>query len=267
MPTPEPVMRLPRRSDARATRCVRPPPRPRGSAALGDSVTDLAGRLATLRGEVESLSAELAQKEADLRDQLRSLARQKADLELDAKKEQTRLQKTRLTIDQKKKVIETEQAADQALVPTFEGALERVRRHVRASLPFRTAERLAELDKIEDQYKSGLLTPQRGLARLWAFVEDEFRLTRESGIYRQVVTLDGKEQLADVVRVGTVMLYFKTGDETVGYARKAGDAWEYVALPDKDARRRIDGLFDSLKKQIRVGYFELPNALPAGGGS
>ena len=48
------------------------------------------------------------------------------------------------------------------------------------SLPFRTAERLLEIQKIEDQFKAGLLTPQRALSRLWGFFEDELRLWHES---------------------------------------------------------------------------------------
>ena len=152
----------------------------RTAPALADSVTELAGRLAALRGEVESLSTDVAQREADLRDELRALSRQKADLELEAQREQTRLQKARLVIDQKRRVIEAEKSADRTLVPIFERALAQAREHVGRSLPFRSTERLAELQKIEDQYKSGLLTPQRALSRLWAFIEDEFRMTRES---------------------------------------------------------------------------------------
>jgi hypothetical protein len=235
--------------------------------ALADSVTELAGRLAALRGQVESLSTEVAQKESDLRDELRALARQKADLELEAQKEQTRLQKTRLVIDQKRRVIEAEKSADQTLVPVFERALAQAREHVRRSLPFRTNERLAELQKIEDQYKSGLLTPQRALSRLWAFIEDEFRLTRESGIYRQTISVDGQDQLADVVRVGSVMLYFQASDGVVGHAERSDAGWHYVSLSDPEAKRQVEQLFESLKKQIRVGFFELPNALPPVGGS
>jgi hypothetical protein len=235
--------------------------------ALGDSVTDLAKRLSALRGEVEALSAELAQKEADMRDELRSLARQKAELDLEVKKEQTRLQKTQVTIQEKKKAIEAEKQASQTLVPVFDKALGQVRAYVDRSLPFRLSERQSELTKIEDQYKAGLLTADRALARLWGFVEDELRLTRETGMYRQTITLDGQDQLADVVRVGTVMLYFKTGDGTVGHAKKRGEQWEFVLVEDPPQKRQIEGLFDSMKKQIRSGYFEVPNALPPGGGS
>jgi TolA-binding protein len=126
--------------------------------AICDPVADLAQRLANLRGEVEELSAELARKDNDLRDQLRSLARQKAELKLDLQKEQGRLQKTQLGVEQKKDLIASEKEDDQALKPIFETAVTSLRDYVKRTLPFRTGERLAEIDKIEDQYKSGLLS-------------------------------------------------------------------------------------------------------------
>jgi regulator of replication initiation timing len=230
--------------------------------AVGDQIADLAHRLARLRGEVEQLSAELARKDNQLRDHLRSLARQKADLKLELQKEQVRLQKTQLAISQKKKLIATEQAEDEAVKPLYRAAIEDVRGYVAQSLPFRKSERLAELDKIDDQLKTGLLTPPRALSRLWTFIEDEFRLTRESGMYRQPIQLDGAEVLADVVRVGMVMLFFKTNDGVVGYAARAGNGWEYRSITSTEDSRLVNDFFESHKKQIRVGFFELPNALP-----
>lgn len=233
--------------------------------AHADQVVDLAQQLARLRGEVEQLSTELGRKDNDGRDQLRSLSRQKADLKLELQKEQVRLQKVQLTISQKRQVIQAEKEGAELVRPVFQAALEDLRAWVRRSLPFRTGERLAELDKIDDQLKAGLLTPPRALSRLWTFVEDEFRLTRESGLYRQSVRVDGDEVLAEVIRVGMVMLFFKTGDGTTGFAVQEGTAWDYRRLETPEDRRLVLDLFESFKRQIRVGYFELPNALSAAG--
>lgn len=230
--------------------------------AVGDQVVDLGRRLAALRGEVEELSAELSRKDNDLRDQVRSLARQKSDLKLELQKEQVRLQKIRSAIAQKKKVIAEEQQGDEALKPLYAESLAELRAYVERSLPFRRGERLAELDKIDDQLSSGLLTPPRALARLWTFAEDELRLARESGMYRQSIELAGEELLADVVRVGMVMLFFKTSDGSVGYAARSDGNWEYRRLEKREDQRLVEVLFESQKKQIRIGYFELPNALP-----
>jgi hypothetical protein len=226
-----------------------------------DAEQGMAERLAALRSEVESLSAQLSEQAQDRQDRIRSLARQKAELEVELQRERTRLQKVRLSLSERKKQIAEELAQGAELLPLFERQLAEVRSHVSKALPFRTSERLAELDKLQDQQRSGLVSPERALMRLWSFLEDEFRMTRESGLFRQTVSLDGVEQLADVIRVGTVALYYRTGDDRVGFARREGEGWAYAEVKSKEERRMVLDLFESFRKQIRVGYFELPNAL------
>ena len=74
--------------------------------------------------------------------------------------------------------------------------------------------------------------------------------------------IHGTEQLVDVVRIGMVMLFFKTAEGAVGHAVKQGDTWTTRTLTEPEDRKRVLRLFDNFKKQIRVGYFEIPNALP-----
>ena len=231
------------------------------SPALAESVEAFAQRLATLRGEVEALSGELSSLTAEGRDEQRSLARQKADLELELKKEETRAAKIQAAVGQKRQVIEKDQGRDAKLAPAFERNLELVRGYVKRSLPFRRDERMAALEKLEGQVKSGLLTAPKGLSRLWTFVEDEFRLSRENGLYQQTITIEGNEQLADVVRVGAVMLLFKTQDGQVGFARLDNGRYAYQVLDNPEEQKQVRTLFDSFRKQIRAGYFQLPNTI------
>ncbi len=231
--------------------------------AAADKVTGLAEKLSSLRGEVEQLSADLARKDTEIRDQLKALSRQKTELELELKREQTRIQKVQLSINDRKKRIADEQGQDEQLEPLFTESLKDVRQYVKGTLPFRTSERLAELDKLEDQHKQGLLSASKATSRLWTFVEDEFRLTRESGLYKQAVSVDGKEHLAEVVRLGMVLLYFRVDDQFVGQAKRDGDAWKFERIDDADDKKLVLELFESFKKQIRVGLFKVPAALPA----
>lgn len=232
--------------------------------AVADSVEDFAKRLSSLRSDVESLSAKLSTLSAEQRDELRSLARQKADLELELKKEEMRVAKLQAAVGEKRAAIQADTGRDAQLGPVFERNLQQVKKHVASGLPFRTQERLAELDKLEEQLRAGLLTPPRALSRLWTFVEDEFRLTRENGLYQQTISVDGQEHLADVVRIGSVALFFKTNDGTVGHALPSSGGYQYQAVSDADAKKQILNLFDSFRKQIRAGYFELPNAFTVG---
>jgi hypothetical protein len=234
--------------------------------ALADPAMDFAQRLSTLRGDVEALSAKLSSLTADNRDELRSLARQKADLELELKKEDVRVAKLQAAVAQKRAAIQEDKGRDAEITPLFVRNVEQVRKHVAASLPFRTEERLGELDKLEEQLRTGLLSPPRALSRLWTFVEDEFRLTRENGLYQQTVNVEGQEHLADVVRIGSVALFFKTSDGSVGHAVRSEDGrYKYEVVSDAEGKKQVLTLFDNFRKQIRAGYFELPNALALSG--
>lgn len=228
-----------------------------GAQDLGN----LAKELATLRGDVETLSGELASNKGDLQDELRTMARQETELALELDRERMRLQKVRVAISQKQKVVDEERRKSRDLVPIFDRNADAIRSYIAGSLPFRTEERLAELDKIENQLEAGLLTPQRAIARLWTLMEDELRMTRESGLFPQTIVLDGKEQLADVARIGMVMLFFRTADGQRGHAARSGDAWTFTVITQPQQQKLVDGLFESFKKQIRVGYFTLPNPL------
>ncbi|MBP6544680.1 MAG: hypothetical protein KA265_18965, partial [Piscinibacter sp.] len=65
---------------------------------------------------------------------------------------------------------------------------------------------------------------------------------------------------------GSMMLFFKTQDGRLGVARREADGWRFVPVDAGADQERIALLFDSLGKQIRQGYFELPAALAVGGG-
>ena len=67
----------------------------------------------------------------------------------------------------------------------------------------------------------------------------------------------------DVARMGMVAMYFRTPDGGTGYAERAqGGGWAYRRAASSADEQRIRSLFDALEKQIRVGWFEVPNVLP-----
>ena len=72
--------------------------------------------------------------------------------------------------------------------------------------------------------------------------------------------------MAEVAKIGSVMLFFATPDNRVGYVVKDGDGYTYKTVRDKEERESILALFDALTKQIRTGYFTIPNALVLTGG-
>lgn len=229
--------------------------------ALADA-SQLAARLAKLRGEVEQLAQQLSSRSSESSEAVRSLARQRSDLELEAQREETRVQKLSAALAKRRAEIQAEKAKGDRLVPLYKEWVVKTREYVASTMPFRKQERLASLDKIDEQYKAGVISAGRALSRLWSFVEDEFRMTRESGLYKQTISVGGEQRLAEVVRVGMVTMYYRSDDNGVGHVVHRDGKWGFEAISDPDAQRQVLNLFSSFKKQIRVGYFELPTALP-----
>ena len=104
------------------------------------------------------------------------------------------------------------------------------------------------------------MSAPRALNRLWNLFEDEFRIARENGVFRQEIVVDGSSQLADVVRLGTMMMYFRTSDGRLGSVQREGTSWSYETVSGS-AAKQIEALFASFEKQVRTGFFEVPNAI------
>ena len=233
--------------------------------AGNDEATRLAKSLISLRGEVEQLNGELETVRTEQRTTLQGLAAQKAELEAQLERQQVQL--TELEGRHAERSAAATEATTQSagLSPVLLESIARLRTYVAGSLPFKTAERLASLDEIRALIENGTLPPTRAANRLWAYVEDELRLTRETGLYRQTVALGNEQVLAQVAKVGSMMLFYRTDDGRVGSAVRGASGWRFAPIDDEENRARVLALFDSLDKQIRQGYFELPFAIAAAG--
>jgi len=219
---------------------------------------ELARRLIELRGEVEQLNGELELLREEQRTTLAGLSAQRAELSASLERQQLAARELR----EKRAAAEQAQAETglegEALKPLLVAKVAELRARVAEGVPFKIEERLGELDQFVVQIENGTVPPQRAVNRLWAFYEDEFRLTRENSLHRQTITVDGWKMLADVAKLGTVALYFKTSDGQVGQAVRDAGQWRWQRVTEGDDVARIDTLFDALRKQIRQGYFELP---------
>ncbi|MDW8478785.1 MAG: DUF3450 family protein [Xanthomonadales bacterium] len=143
----------------------------------------------------------------------------------------------------------------------LESALSALEDFLRRALPFRLEDRLQALADLRQQIALGTIAPPRAANRLWALIEDELRIARENGLYSQTIPLGGERVLADVAKLGSVMLFFRTGDRRVGRAVPGGEGWRFELIEDPADRERILALFDALRKQIRQGFFELPGGM------
>lgn len=221
-----------------------------------------AARVAELRAEVEGLNTEVGLARDALTTDLRAAAGQAAELEAAARRQELRLE--RLLRDEQ---VAQQQVEAQArttgddLVEVVRAALAALDDHVATGLPFQVDGRREALGALRRHLDARTLPTEQVAARVWAFAEDERRLTRENALGRQVATLDGREVLVDVARLGMVAMYFRTPDDTVGQVRRTPSGWTWTRLDTDTETAQVHALFDALERGIRTGWFELPQPL------
>lgn len=221
---------------------------------------NLAEQIAERRARVEELQEEIQQTREEYDEEVRSLATQIADVEVQLNREQLRLQQIEQDIQQARQAIAVARESVADVEPLVRTTLEQLRSYIRTALPFQVEDRLAEVDTLERLLNDGNLDPQTIMTRLWNTVEAEFRLTEESGLFRQTITVGGEQQLAEVARLGMVMLFFKTFEDQYGYAVPSSEGeWRYVVARTREESDQIEELFESLRRNLREGFFTIPN--------
>lgn len=214
-----------------------------------------------LRADVEQLDTSISEEKESYRSSIKSLLRQKDDLEAVIAKEDLRIKQIEQELSKVRKEIVNASKSTEGLKPILIYAITLLNKNIQDSIDFKKSERLEDLKNIKTQIEQDLVSPQKGLALVWNAYTDALRMTKENGLFKQTITLNGQERLAEVARIGTVMMYFKTPNDEVGYVVKEGSGWGYKEVIAKEQKEQIIALFDAFKKQIRTGYFTLPNAL------
>jgi len=130
------------------------------SSATANS-QNLAESLMKLRGDVERLDSSIVSEKESYTASIRSLHRQKDDLTSVVAREELSIKQTRQELDKVRKEIKEASKNSEGLKPLLVDAIEKLRQNIKNSLPFKTNERLADIDKIEEQIKTDLVTPQK----------------------------------------------------------------------------------------------------------
>ena len=233
------------------------------ASAWGQDPTEaLAERLVQMRGQVDELQSELNLKREEHKNRMTYLTAQLTEMEANRDREALRVTQLEQELEKMREQVAGAGATSESLAPLMQDALAALREQVQGGFPFKVRERVAALDDIESQLSGGVITAQRAFNRIWAFVEDEIRITRENAIYSQSIPLDGENVLVDVAKLGNAMMYFRTRDLDYGRAVETATGWRFEKFESARDQEMTARLFDSLRKQIRQGYFELPNALP-----
>lgn len=230
--------------------------------ALGNSLNNLAKSLATIRGEVEELQTQLDAEKDKHGSKISSLASQLADLDVEERRQKMSIEKLAHSIEKTAADSKQVEQSGETLKPVLFEILNDFKRHVQTGLPFKVEDRVKAIEDLEGNLANHLVDPNKAVNQTWALIEDEIRLSRENGIYQQTISLDDEKILVDIAKLGSVFLFFQTRDNRAGMARRSDDgSWKFETTNTASDIDRIAKLFDALKKQIRQGYFELPNPL------
>lgn len=232
------------------------------SLSLASTSSDnLAESLMELRAEVESLDTQIQDMKDEHKSSMKSLVMQKNDLESTIARENLKIKQLNVEISKTQKTIKELTKNSKGLKPVVIQALEELEKSIKRGIPFKVEDRLADIKNIKNQLNENLLTPQKALSLAWNSYADTIRMSKENGLFKQTIKLDGKDTLVQIARVGSLAIYFKTPDDRVGYVSKDKNGWFYKEELNKEKKEMVLNLFDAYKKQIRSGYFELPNAM------
>ena len=228
------------------------------TALAQNNTEEIVDNLIQLRGQVEDLQAELQILKAEHTQSMSYLNTRKTELEANIDRKQLQIKQSQAEVVELQEKIKSLGADSEQMIPDVLTMAAQVKQGIESGIPFKFQERGSVIDDITRDLEGRKITSQHAINRLWAFLEDEMRLARENAIYSQTIELNGEQVLVDVAKLGTVLMYFKTRDDRFGQAVKNNNQWRFELLADESQVQAVATLFDSLKKQIRQGYFTLP---------
>jgi hypothetical protein len=228
------------------------------SSLYGENIVD---SIMKLRTDVEGLYTKIDENKESYKSQMKSIAMQVADTEAQIGRKETTLKLSNLELEKTNDKLAKLGSSAQDFKPLLADAIAKLETLIKANIPFKIEERLASLAKIKADLTSGAITQEKALSLVWASYDDTLRITKEIGLFKQNIELNGEPKMAKVAKLGSIALYFATLDDKVGYAIKESNGYKYQIEEDGEKIQKIVALFDALQKQIRTGYFSIPNAL------
>ncbi|WP_457747210.1 DUF3450 family protein [Sulfurimonas sp.] len=225
------------------------------------STDELAKSIINLRGDVENLYSQVKENKQKYHAQMKSLSMQSIDLQAQINRKQTSLKLANNELKKIKQKIQETSNGNKEIKPLVLKSLKLLEVTIQEGIPFMVQERINSLHKIKSDLNAGLITNEKALALTWASYDDAIRTTKEIGLFKQQIEFKGQKVLARIAKLGSVALFFSTPKDEVGYVIKKDTGYEYKHITDPKDIEKIVALFDALQKQIRTGFFELPNAL------
>ncbi len=240
------------------------PGRVLGIEASSNELSRLAKELATLQNDVELLYDQIDSVKTSLKNEARAFEQQKVELEADIQRKELTYKKLKIERDRLSSEIAEKSKKNESLRPIVLYGISLLEDYIKQGLPFRRKERLKLLEDLKGALdpEHPKITPERAINTLWAYYEDEIRLATDSGLYKEVLDIKGKKLLADVAKLGMVAMFFYTPHGDVGVIRNEEGFFPIHLLRDPEQHEMVLDMMDAFRKQVKTGYFILPNFLP-----
>lgn len=222
---------------------------------------ELVSSIIALRGDVETLYTNIKENKERYNTEMKSLSMQITDTEAQLNRENTSLKLAQSELQKVTTKIKETSSGNAEIKPLVLSAIATLKQSIKEGIPFMVSSRVAELEKIKSDLKEGLITNEKALLLTWMNYDDTIRLTKEIGLFKQQIDFKGKKVLAQIAKLGSVAMFFSTPSNEVGFVVKKAGGYEYKHITNPEDVKKIVALFDALQKQIRTGFFELPNAL------
>jgi cell division protein FtsB len=221
----------------------------------------LVNSIIKLRGDVENLYTNIKENKESYHAEMKSLSMQITDSEAQINRKNTAIKLAKNELEKIKAQIKEASSGNSEIKPLVINALALLETSIKEGIPFMVEARIADLHKIKNDLEAGLITNEKALSLAWASYDDTIRVTKEIGLFKQQIDFKGEKVLARIAKLGSVAMFFSTPSNEVGFVVKDGNTYKYKHITNPDDIKKIVTLFDALQKQIRTGYFELPNAL------
>lgn len=232
------------------------------SSALNASTNEkLVNSIIELRGNVENLYTDIKENKDRYHSEMKSLSMQITDSEAQINRKSTAIKLAKNELEKIKTQIKETSSGNSEIKPLVLNALSLLETSINEGIPFMVQARVADLHKIKADLEAGLITNEKALSLTWASYDDTIRVTKEIGLFKQQINFKDKKVLAKIAKLGSVAMFFSTPSNEVGFVVKDANKYSYKHITNPEDIKKIVALFDALQKQIRTGYFELPNAL------
>ena len=160
-----------------------------GTTTLYATSQNMAESLMKLRADVEQLDASINDEKDTYKAGMKSLLRQKNDLESVVAREDLKIKQIQRELDKVRKEIKEAGKNTEGLKPLLLDALALMQENIKGAIPFKTEERIADIEKIKSQLEGDLVTPQKALALTWNAYGDAIRMSKENGIFKQTINI------------------------------------------------------------------------------